>query len=109
MWPRMSVDAGVEAEGLGDVDAAFSSRQKRDRVGQQRLGGEQLDLKPLGQLDAAHGLERLGRGGLDLGVVLSRFAMLGRRAKSKARMRKERREEAEMATCMQSLIEGGQT
>ena len=51
MWPRMSVTPGVEAERLGDVEAVLLVEGEGDRVGQHRLGGEELDLEPLGHLE----------------------------------------------------------
>ncbi len=57
-------DAVVEAEGLGDVEAVLLIDGEADRVGDHRLGGEEIDLETVGDLDAFLGLHPFvgGRG-----------------------------------------------
>ena len=62
-------DARVEPERLGDEEPPALVDAERHRVGQHRLGGEQLDLQARRQPDRLDRLRRLGRGRGDLRLV----------------------------------------
>ena len=53
--PPVVLDPLLLAEGLADVDLPGIVDAEHDRVGQQRLGGEELRLDALGHLEAADG------------------------------------------------------
>jgi hypothetical protein len=59
-------DAIVEAEGFGHVEAAFLVDGKANRIGQQRLGGEEFDLEAFGHAEAFDGSLAFIGGGSDL-------------------------------------------
>ena len=80
-------DAVVKAEGLGDVEAVLLIDGEADGVGEQRLGGEEIDLEALGDLDAFLRLHPLVGGGGDL----RRVRLVGRRRRRAARRRTGRR------------------
>ena len=60
-------DAGVQTERFSDVEPALLVDGKADRIGQERLGSEELDLEPLGHAEAFDGRLAFVRGGSDLG------------------------------------------
>ncbi len=62
-------DAVVEAEGLGDVEAVLLIEGEADGVGDQRLGGPEIDLEAGRDLDAFLGLHPLVGGGGDFRLV----------------------------------------
>src|SRR5262249_12597901 len=55
-------DAGVQSVGLGDVTAAFLVEGERHRVGEQRLGGPQVDFEPGRHAELGDSLLALFRG-----------------------------------------------
>ena len=64
--------AVVQPEGFGDEEAALLVDVERDRVGQARLGGEQLGLEPFGQAELTDGQLRFFRCGLNMGLPFAR-------------------------------------
>ena len=80
-------DAVVQAERLGDVEAALLVEGEADGVGQHRLGGEEIDLEAVGDLDALLGLHPLVGGRGD-------FRLIGRRAGSVSDRRRSDGEQA---------------
>ena len=77
--PAIVGDADVQAKRLGDVAAAFFVEAKRDGIGQQRLGGPQIDLELVGRAHAWDRLEPFRRRALDfLGVGVGILGLGGK-------------------------------
>jgi hypothetical protein len=55
-------DAVLDAEGLGDVDAALAIDGERHRVGEVGLAGDEVADQRLGELEAGDRLLRRGAG-----------------------------------------------
>jgi hypothetical protein len=58
-------DAGVQAEGLADVDAPARIQRDRHGIGDQRLGRHELDVESFGNAEGGERLPRLVGGELD--------------------------------------------